>query len=117
MRVPLAIFIALFPTLGYAEVMDKEASLFDVLFWGLIGALLVFLSARLKPWLLFILLPVIGLFFSVHLSELMDPYVGPAMEAEAGQFYVVVSWVAPVLVLIGAAAGFFLRSRDVKTNT
>jgi hypothetical protein len=117
MRALLAIHFALFPVLGHAEVMDKELSLGAVLLWGLIGALLVFLAARLKPLLLFILIPVIGLFFFGHLSELMNPYVGPAMVAEAGQFYVFISWAAPVLVLLGGGLGFVLRRRNVKANT
>ena len=63
----------------YPEVMDREFSFVAVLLWGMIGGFLVFLAARFKPLLLFILAPVIGLFFFGHLSELIDPYVGPAM--------------------------------------
>lgn len=117
MRALLAIFLALVPTLGHAEVMDKEFSLSAVLLWGFIGGVLVFLAARFKPLLLLILVPVIGLFFFGHLSELMDPYVGPAMAAEAGQFYVLISWAAPVLVLVGGGLGFVLRHRNVKAYT
>ena len=116
-RAVSAILLALVPALGHAEVMDKEFSLGAVLLWGLIGGVLVFLAARLKPLLLLILVPVIGLFFFGHLSELMDPYVGPAMAAEAGQFYVFISWAAPVVVLIGGGLGFVLRHRNVKANT
>ncbi|MBS1984297.1 MAG: hypothetical protein JST16_08995 [Bdellovibrionales bacterium] len=97
--------------------MDKEFSLVSVLLWGLIGSLLVFLAARLKPLLLFVLLPVIGLFFYSHLSELMDPYVGPAMAAEAGQLYFFISWAAPAMVLVGGGAGFAFRRRNAKANT
>lgn len=117
MRALSVILLALFPVLGLAEVMDKESSLVAVLLWGLIGALLVFLAARLKPLLLFILVPVIGLFFFGHLSELMDPYVGPVMAAQAGQFYVFISWTAPAMVLVGGGVGFAFRRRNVKANT
>lgn len=71
--------LASFSVLGRAEVMDREFSFVAVLLWGMIGGFLVFLAARFKPLLLFILAPVIGLFFFGHLSELIDPYVGPAM--------------------------------------
>jgi hypothetical protein len=97
--------------------MDKEFSLVAVLLWGLIGALLVFFAARLKPLLLFILVPVIGLFFFGHLFELMDPHVGPAIAAEAGQFYVFISWAGPVMVLASGGVGFVFRRRNVKANT
>jgi drug/metabolite transporter superfamily protein YnfA len=117
MRTISAILLALFPVLGHTEVMDKELSLVTVLLWGLIGALSVFLTARLKPLLLFILLPVISLFFFGHLSELMDPYVGPAMAAEAGNFYVYISWIAPALVLISGGIGLVFHYRNVKAKT
>ena len=117
MRALSVILLALFPVLGHAEVMDKEFSLVAVLLWGLIGALLVFFAARLKPLLLFVLVPVIGLFFFGHLSELMDPYVGPAMAAEAGQFYFFISWAAPAMVLVSGGVGFAFRRRNVKANT
>lgn len=97
--------------------MDKEFSLGAVLLWGLIGGVLVFLAARLKPLLLLILVPLFGLFFFGHLSELMDPYVGPAMEAEAGQFYVFISWAGPALVLVGGGLGLAVRRRSAKGNT
>lgn len=117
MRALSVILLAMFPVLGHTEVMDKEFSLVSVLLWGLIGSLLVFLAARLKPLLLFVLLPVIGLFFYSHLSELMDPYVGPAMAAEAGQLYFFISWAAPAMVLVGGGAGFAFRRRNAKANT
>lgn len=117
MRALSATLLALFPVLGHAEVMDKEFSLGVVLLWGLIGAPLVFLAARIKPFLLFILAPAIGLFFFGHLSELMDPHVGPAMVAEAGQFYVFISWAAPAVVLVSGAVGFAFRCCHVKSNT
>ncbi len=117
MRAVSIVLLAIFPVLGHTEVMDKEFSLLAILLWGLIGALSVFLSARLKPLLLFILVPVIGLFFFGHLSELMDPYVGPAMVAEAGQFYVFMSWAAPAVILVNGVIGFAFRYRYVKDNT
>ena len=76
-----------------------------------------FFVARFKPLLLFIFLPVVGLFFFTHFSELVDPYIGPAMATDAGRFYVFSSWAAPVLVLIGGGLGCVLRRRNVKANT
>jgi hypothetical protein len=117
MRTFLAIFAALFPVLVQAEVMDKEPSFFAVLILGLFGALLVFLAARFKPWLLLVLLPVVATLIYLQLSELVDPFVGPAIAAEAGRLYIVISWAAPVLVFAGCSAGFVWRRRNVKVNT
>lgn len=97
--------------------MDKEFSLFTVILWGVLGALLAFLAARLKPWLLLVLLPVVGSFFYLQLTELMDPYVGPAIASEAGRLYIFISWAAPVLVFVSGSAGFVWRHRNVKVNT
>ncbi|MDD2760728.1 MAG: hypothetical protein PHH11_10605 [Methylomonas sp.] len=115
MRVLVAI-IAMYPLFAYAEVMDKEHSLLTISLWCVLGAVAAALAARFRPWLLLVVLPIIGLFFAGQLAEILDPYVGPAMAAEAGVFYVVVSWVAPVLVMVAGGIGFFFRSRYAKTN-
>jgi hypothetical protein len=114
MRAPSLIFLALFPVLGCAEVMDKEFSFSVVLLWGLSGAFFMFFAARFKPMLLLILVPVISLFFFAHLSELLDPYVGSAVADEAGQVYVFISWIAPAVIFVSGVTGFALRCRDVR---
>ena len=113
----LLILLVFVPAIGHAEVMDKEFSLLTVVLWGLLGGLFVFLAARLKPWLLLLFLPVVGAFFYLQLTELIDPYVGPAIASEAGHLYVFISWAAPVLVFIGGCVGFILRLRNVNANT
>jgi len=108
----LTIFLLFIPTLAQAEVMDKEFSFISIVFWGVAGSLLAFFTARNKPVLLFMLLPIFGGFFAAHFSELTDPQVGPAMAAETGWFYQVAPWASPVLVLLGAGVGFWCRRRD-----
>lgn len=112
----LAVFLALFPAIAHAEVMDKELSLMTLLGTGIAGALAAFVMGRRKPWLLFVFLPVMALFFGAHVSEIMDPYVGPAMAAEAGGFYIFVSWAAPLLVLLGGSIGLALRYHNAKAH-
>lgn len=76
---------------------------------AIVGAFAAFVMARRKPWLLFVFLPVMALFFGAHIAEVMDPSVGPAMAAEAGGLYIFVSWAAPLLVLLGGSIGLALR--------
>ncbi len=82
------------------EVMDKEpplaqrAAVYGVLSLG--GVLL----ARKRWWLGLSVLPVVALFGLADISELRDPFVGPAIIEEAGVLHVVV-WYA--LILLAAA--------------
>ena len=115
MRALVAI-IALCPVFAYAEVMDKEHSIVTISLWYTFGTVAVALAARYRPWLLLFVLPSVGFFFAGQLAEILDPYVGPAVAAETGALYIGVSWVAPVLVLVGGGIGFFFRSRHAKTN-
>lgn len=103
MQMLTVFLLSLFPLLGHAEVVDKECSLVTIWLLGLSESVLSFLAARFKPWLLFIVLPMIGV------SELMDPHVGLAMAEEAGRFYMFISWAAPILLLAGTGLGFMLR--------
>lgn len=111
-----AIFITLFPAIAHAEVMDKELSLTTLLGIAIVGALVAFVMARHKPWLLAMFLPVMALFLAAHIAEVTNPYVGPALAAEAGGFYIFVSWAAPVLVLLGGSIGLALRRFNSKAN-
>lgn len=115
MRALVAV-IAMCPVLAFAEVMDKEHSLLTVALWCALGTAAAALAARYRPWFLLVVLPSVSLFFVGQLTELFDPHVGPAMAAEAGVLYIVVSWAAPALVLAGGGIGFFFRSRYAKSN-
>ncbi len=112
----IILFIALFPEIAHAEVMDKEFSLVIMSVWGVLNVLLVYLAARNKPWLLFVLLPITGLFFVGHLTEVIGPSIGSAIAEEAGDLYIYISWVTPVLVVAGGCFGLILRYRNVKDH-
>lgn len=113
MRALVAI-IALCPVLAYAEVMEKEHLLFTISLWCTFGTVAAALAARYRPWLLLLVLPCVGFFFACQLLEILDPYVGPAIAAEAGVLYIVVSWGAPVLVLVSGGIGFLFRFKYAK---
>ena len=81
------------------ELMDKEpplaqrAALYGIL--CLVGALL----ARKRWWFGLAVLPIAITFGLADMSELRDPFVGPAIISEAGLLHVVV-WYALVLASI-----------------
>lgn len=89
--------------------MDKELSVVTVLLVAVIGAISAFLAARYMPRLLLAVIPVVGIFFVGHLLEVTDSYVGPAIAAEAGMSYIVVSWDGPLIVFINAVVGLAMR--------
>lgn len=111
-----AYIFLLLPGMVQAEVMDKELSLFSVWLWVIVGAAGIFFAARFRPWLLLIAVPLLSFFFYVQLSEVTDSSVGPAMLREAGYIYIVSLWAAPVLAVVGAILGWWLRKRHVHTQ-
>lgn len=111
MRVSYFLVTLLLPSVSRAEVMDKEltfAAVLGVVVAGFIGA---FFAARHRPWLLAVILPIVGAFFAAQCADLLDPAVGPAIRAEAGTSYVVMSWSGLLFVVAGALIGFLMRRR------
>lgn len=115
MRHSLFLSTLLLPAWARAEVLDKEFSLSTLVVGAVVGAIVTFWTASRKPRLLVGLLPAVGVFFASHLSELLDPFVGPAMAFEGGQAYVIASWASPLFVVAAAAAGYVLRVRNAKS--
>jgi hypothetical protein len=97
------------PVAAHAEVMDKESSALVVWAWTTIPAVLAFLAARHRPWLLLLVVPAPVLFFIAHLIEVTDPYVGPAIAHEAGISYLVGSWAGPFVLALSVFAGLASR--------
>lgn len=115
MRYTLFLATLLLPAWAQAEVLDKEFSFATLLAVAVVGAIVAFWVARRKPWALAGLLPVVGIFFGLHLSELLDPSVGPAMTLEGGLTYVIASWGSPLVIVISAVVGYVLGARHVKS--
>ena len=94
-----------------AEVMDKEPSLVAVIVIGLAAAVLGSSVAMIRWWLS--LLASLSAFFvgAAILSELWDPFVGPAIRTEAGplRFWLAnFAWFASVVA--PAVSGFVARN-------
>lgn len=94
------------------EVMDKEpplaqrAALYGIV--CLVGVLL----ARKRWWFGLTVLPIAVTFGLADMSELRDPFVGPAIVEEAGLFHVLV-WYALILasVFIPIITAIIVRHR------
>ncbi|PLY05112.1 MAG: hypothetical protein C0625_13845 [Arcobacter sp.] len=112
-RLMTCIFI--FVSLLHAEVMDKEPSLVQNFVWGIGGSILVILSARYKPRLLIVSLPVTIFYFYLLFGEINDPYVGPAILKEAGTFYINSVYYLCALLFISPFIGIYWRVRTQKT--
>ena len=108
-RLSLLILGAAIPALASAEVMDKEFALPVVAGVGLIAVVMAFAAARWLPWALVVVVPAVAYAFALHLSELVDPYVGPAILREAGPLYVGVSWTLPILAVVAVIVGIAMR--------
>jgi hypothetical protein len=100
------------PLVCSAEVMDKEFSFLEVLVFTVAGCIVSYGVARYKPWCLVVVLPILEVFMFTQLSEVNDPFVGPAMAIEAGSAYIYISWFSPLLILGFTFYGLFSKTRD-----
>jgi hypothetical protein len=79
---------------------------------GALPATAGFAAGRYKPRLLFLLIPIsLAAALAVPL-EIRDPFVGPAIRAEAGAPYVFLAYVTLALTLLAPIAGLWFRYRD-----
>jgi hypothetical protein len=78
------------PILAMFEVMDKEPSLVALAVQYCVLCAIAFLVSLKRWWFGLLLLPVLAVFN--NLTEIRDPYVGPAILHEGGQRYVALSY-------------------------
>jgi hypothetical protein len=91
--------------------MDKEPTLSLVWAWALFGGALGASAWFVRWWLGFPIATVVCLFFVGHWVELADPFVGPAIRAEAGASYYWHSAAATAVVIIFHAVGALVGHR------
>jgi hypothetical protein len=96
-----ALFVA---SPAMAEVADKEPTLGALWAWALAFNVAALLLARVRPWLALLVVPFSAFLAFTVCSELLDPYVGPAIVAELGKAYVWSGYASAVLSLIGPLA-------------
>ena len=101
----LIFFFIHLPQPVFAEVMDKEPTLFVIWGYTLIGSLVCFWSGQYKWWIPIIIFPIaIGLPLG-SVIETLDPHVGPAIFNEAGWSYVLQAYAATFLVVFALIGG------------
>jgi hypothetical protein len=102
------------------EVMDKEWPLWLVLLFFLGLGLSGIVICRKWPLVSVVVLALISLGGISVLSELNDPYVGPAMRTEAGPRYFVLTYLAigasVLLTLAGTWQGYRRRKSKLATR-
>lgn len=115
-RLTLLVLLLVAFGLAHAEVMDKEPSLMQNIVWGLVSSALCLFVARFKPWLLLVVVPLPAFYFLSLLSEIHDPFVGPAMLNEAGKLYIYSGYGLGVLVLASIFVGLWWRAVKAQHN-
>ena len=109
---PLAILSIYLTKPAYAEVMDKEPSLIVNYVWGITGAILCFVTARYKPWLLLLIAPLPLFYFVALISEINDPFVGKAILNEAGSIYIISSYALAAFIIASIIIGLWARKNE-----
>lgn len=105
----LGLLLMLLPAIAGAEVMDNVGSLSLVWSWGVGLTAAGYMAGRYRPWLLVGVFLLLLVFFGALISDVTSTDIGPAIQNEAGSFYIGSVWTFPFLVVISAALG--ARSR------
>ena len=92
------------------EVLDKEPSLQSIWLTFLSVAVVSYLLCRWRWRLIALILPVALLLSLAWLTELLDPYVGPAMWQES-RSYVIQSYAAMMVAILSPCLSAYLRWR------
>ena len=114
-----ALLILLFihtPQTAFAEVMDKEPSLFAIWGYALIGSLVCFMSGQYKWWLPIVIFPI-SIFFPLGIViETLDPHVGSAILNEVGRSYGLQAYAATFLVLLSLITGIIMGRKKISKS-
>ena len=100
----------------FAEVMDKEPTLYAIWLWAFIGAVAGYVFCRFRAWLLIGVLPASALLPLGTCTEIWSFDVGPSIVQEAGYSYVVQTYSALAISLLGPLAGAAARIVRYRSN-
>ncbi|HWV14157.1 MAG TPA: hypothetical protein VN030_01915, partial [Cellvibrio sp.] len=101
--------LVFFPTTVFAEVSDKEPSLFFVWAVGVVAAVICFVSACFRKWLALALAVLPLLWFISFFMDIHSADVGPFLYAEQGLSYYIQSCLSLILFISGTVLGLFMK--------
>jgi len=113
-RAPLKLIVVgllLFSSTAFAEVSDKEPSLFFVWAVGAVSAVICFLGTYFRKWLAPILAILPILWFGSFFLEIHSDDICPFLYAEQGLSYYVQSYLSLGIFIIGIVLGLFMNMR------
>ena len=93
------------------EVMDKEPSLIFIWMSAITLAVGGLLLSRYRWWLAAILIVIATLAAYTQITELRDPFVGPQIVKEAGNGYVIQSYIAVLISILLPSVGLIMKLR------
>lgn len=93
-----------------AEVMDKELPLTAIWANLTVCSCLTFMAGYRSLWFLLITLPFLAISLW-QLQEILDPFVGPAIQNEAGPVYLLSSYAQGVVPIGFFLVGYWLKQR------
>jgi hypothetical protein len=105
----IAVFV-LAPITTYAEVSDKEPSIFCVWVVGVIASAACFLGSYCRRWLAPVLAIVPAIWFASLIVEIHSSDVGPAMYREQGFAYYVHTYLAFAFAMSGSVLGWLVNN-------
>ncbi len=97
--------------LPVAEVLDKEPTVTALWIVALLMGVIGYFIVRWRRGLLFLILALEAFLITAHLSELHDPWVGSAIQLEAGEAYFAHSYAAALVALLLPIAGWAVSRR------
>jgi hypothetical protein len=100
-----------FPTAAFAEVSDKEPSLFFVWTIGTVAAIICFSGAYFRKWLALILAAPPLLWFAGFFMEIHSEDISPYLYIEQGLTYYVQSYLSLTLFIFGIVLGLLMNKR------
>jgi hypothetical protein len=110
------IFAAPLPSVAFAEVSDKFASIPELLLQGLIASIMGFFLARWHSWLAVIGIAVGIVMFSGISLLWQDEHMGEALFAEQGVKYFIALVFSGLAVVASSILGAFVRLRRNRTS-
>ena len=113
----LAALLICFPSIAFAEVSDKMASIPALWLQGTVGAVILFALGRYS-YVLAALGFLVCIFWLIGTYETFaDPYIGPAIRYEQGVPYVFAAYGSSAMLFLGLGAGFVQRLRRKRHAT